>query len=296
MDETEKPLDAAPGALYRTLPRDEPPPAIDKAVLAAARKSVAMPSGRKWAAPVALAAVLLLSVGVTLRVSDERPDAQLQPVSPPSASSPASTATGPVAKGTDAAAPVSAPAPHDNAPTRQTTARPGPAKRETVTPLAEERARSAARAEERPGPSSAVPRMEAAPAPVAPPAIAPPAGFVPSPRADSAQPAPPGGPSSAGSVGPPAASAERSAARSAAQSVPSTQSDSGPPMMAKSVAVESNLGAAVAQSPEGWLKQIAAMRAQGRDKEADESYEEFRRRYPGYAIAPEMLRSIGRAR
>ena len=51
MSEPDKPLDEALGALYRGLPRDEPPAAIDAVVLEAARRSVERPS-RKWGAPV----------------------------------------------------------------------------------------------------------------------------------------------------------------------------------------------------------------------------------------------------
>ena len=66
MDEREKPLDDALRKLYRGLPRDDPPPAIDAAVLAAAHVSVATQPRRNWAVPVSLAAVLVFSVAVTV--------------------------------------------------------------------------------------------------------------------------------------------------------------------------------------------------------------------------------------
>jgi len=45
-----------------------------------------------------------------------------------------------------------------------------------------------------------------------------------------------------------------------------------------------------AESPEAWLKRIAALRAAGRHEEADERLAEFRRRYPDYEI-PEAMRA-----
>jgi len=47
-----------------------------------------------------------------------------------------------------------------------------------------------------------------------------------------------------------------------------------------------------AASPEAWLERIADLRVQGRHKEADESYAEFRLRYPEYKPSEEMLRRI----
>jgi hypothetical protein len=42
-------------------------------------------------------------------------------------------------------------------------------------------------------------------------------------------------------------------------------------------------------SPQAWLERIAELRKQGREREADESLVEFRKRYPDYKI-PEALR------
>lgn len=66
--------------------------------------------------------------------------------------------------------------------------------------------------------------------------------------------------------------------------------------LSKSASAESSLASAAAQAPEAWLERIAQMRAQGRHKEADESYAEFRRRHPDYAIAPQMLEKIASPR
>ncbi|MDH3320593.1 MAG: hypothetical protein OEO84_13010, partial [Betaproteobacteria bacterium] len=48
---------------------EEPPPALDAAILAAARRRRS-----RWAVPVSIAAVVVLAVGVTLRVQLEAPD------------------------------------------------------------------------------------------------------------------------------------------------------------------------------------------------------------------------------
>ena len=45
-------------------------------------------------------------------------------------------------------------------------------------------------------------------------------------------------------------------------------------------------------SPEQWLERIAELRRQGRDKEADESLAEFRKRFPDYRIPQSMLEKI----
>ena len=64
--------DAKLDAAYRALGAEEPPRALDEAILSAARKSV-QPWTRRWAVPLSLAAVVVLSVTVTLRIQHERP-------------------------------------------------------------------------------------------------------------------------------------------------------------------------------------------------------------------------------
>jgi len=57
---------------YRELGGEEPPQALDDAILAASRRSV-WPWSRRWAVPFSIAAVLVLSVTVTLRMQHEQP-------------------------------------------------------------------------------------------------------------------------------------------------------------------------------------------------------------------------------
>src|SRR5687768_3590680 len=62
------------GARYRELAREEPGAELDAAILAASRRALGRPSfTRRWAAPLSIAAVLVLAVGVSLRMQVESP-------------------------------------------------------------------------------------------------------------------------------------------------------------------------------------------------------------------------------
>ncbi|HLX80590.1 MAG TPA: hypothetical protein VKS43_08395 [Burkholderiales bacterium] len=61
---------------YRELGTEEPPRALDDAILAASRRQTGFPARpwtRRWAVPLSLAAVVVLSVTVTLRIQHEQP-------------------------------------------------------------------------------------------------------------------------------------------------------------------------------------------------------------------------------
>jgi hypothetical protein len=66
-------LDPKVSAAYRSLGAEEPPRALDEAILAAARRP-ARSWTQRWAVPLGLAAVLVLSVTVTLRIQHEAPE------------------------------------------------------------------------------------------------------------------------------------------------------------------------------------------------------------------------------
>jgi hypothetical protein len=76
---------------YRELPREEPPRALDDAILAASRRAVearpaplVAPTGRRrWYFPVAAAAVIVLAVAVVAHVDRERPDGEILASSAP---------------------------------------------------------------------------------------------------------------------------------------------------------------------------------------------------------------------
>ena len=73
--------DALPGEaemqrLYRDSARELPPPALDARILAAARRAVETPSAyrrfaKRWTVPLSVAAVVMLTVGVVLRLTHE---------------------------------------------------------------------------------------------------------------------------------------------------------------------------------------------------------------------------------
>jgi hypothetical protein len=84
---------------YRDLPREEPPRALDDAILAKSRRAVqarpaplVVPSGRRrWYFPLAAAAIIVLAVAVTVHVERQQPDAELAEAPaavPPSAQAP----------------------------------------------------------------------------------------------------------------------------------------------------------------------------------------------------------------
>jgi hypothetical protein len=76
MAETER--DEKVSAGYRALGSEEPPRALDEAILALARERPTrwrVPPTR-WRVPLSIAAVLVLAVGVTLRMLPERPDTE----------------------------------------------------------------------------------------------------------------------------------------------------------------------------------------------------------------------------
>lgn len=65
---------------YRGLPREEPPRALDDAILAASRH--ALVRRRRWAVPLAAAAAITLAVAVTLQVRHDRPAEEVDAVAP----------------------------------------------------------------------------------------------------------------------------------------------------------------------------------------------------------------------
>jgi hypothetical protein len=245
---------------YAELAREEPGAAIDAAILAASKRPLARDSwSRRWGAPVSIAAVLVLAVGVTLRMQYEQPGVE-QPDAPRAGSAP------PVAQ----AAPkeeVRAPEPRAKAAPESTTPTPAPASRDDFAraprkarapemkqklesysapkPFAES---NALRAREETGMASDKKDLNQNAA-TSPPAASP-----------AAPATPPAAAASAPSPAPAQAQSRMQGAPLRMQAAPALAEE------------------------EVELERIAKLRAEGRDQEADKALEEFRRKYPVYRI------------
>src|SRR5947199_116801 len=77
---------------------------------------------------------------------------------------------------------------------------------------------------------------------------------------------------------------------------PEPQARSGPDALVKGFAMRRAERGAVEEAPERILERIAELRRQGKQDEADKALAEFRRRYPDYRIAEEMLKKVERRR
>ena len=283
---------------YRDLGAEEPPAALDKAILSAAQRAVAPRSAsQRWAIPVSLAAVLVLAVGVTLRMQQETPGiettAPASEYSLPSSSGEAlpsppvatqEAAETPAAKTapTRRAASPAEPAPSPNSPASRpdAAATPSPAtvekkaaaERRLEAPIAKPQpkafADTANQAAVAPAPAAerfagqsgaAAPRAQ----PMAPPTKIEAATEASGRVAGSAIPQPT----------PPAA---------AAPAAPVAQARAKRDTQGASV---DDLAKESAKGPlERELDRIAQLRRDGRNAEADEALEKFRRENPAYRI------------
>src|SRR5262245_48302003 len=285
---------------YRELAREEPPRALDDAILAAARREVrshpaplVAPSGRRrWFVPVAAAAVIVLSAVVTLNMQREQPDIDSPQYAPPPAAvrKDEAPAVAPRAemreqlhapKAKEADMQYSKVEPQKIQPERrqrQAAPPPKPAA-PSQAPAGEPSALARAPVEAKPAEQE---RFSPDPAPVAAaPAPPPPPQAQMKPAAPAVQPAPRAADSASGatSAAPPPAAAEDRRAFGGLRDSPRLDQRS------------SSLAKREAQvePPEKMLERIATLRREGREKEADDLYAEFKRRYPDYRI-PEALR------
>jgi hypothetical protein len=112
------PRDEEVSRRYRELDAEEPPPALDAAIRAHARRAVEARSTRPWYFSLAAAAVLVLAVALTWNVEREAPDMVAVTSAPPAA---------PVEKAEEKAEAPAAPAPQ-------------PARRRAVKPKVEDSA------------------------------------------------------------------------------------------------------------------------------------------------------------
>jgi hypothetical protein len=257
---TETDRDEKLARAYRALGAQEPPRALDDAILAAARRRPA-----RWRVPLSVAAVVVLAVGVTLRMLPHEPGTESVALAPQVMETPrpASPPAEPGAATAPGAADV-ARAPERRAARNEpgATASAGTSKKDqALAEVAGARARGETQAA----------RQAPAPAPAA--AGAPPAAAAEAARRDAAM----------------AGAKEQAAERAPAAPAPAAAPAADAP--AADAAAPRALGAAkLAEpaTPEAWLERIAELKKQGREREAEESLAEFKKRYPGYKI-PEAL-------
>lgn len=253
-------VDPRLSGLYREVSSEEPPSALDAAILAAAKQRIAAPKRNErrrwqhWIVPASLMAMVVLGVSITLQIARERPETVAGPTGAPllrDASSPPLAASieaeeGEVAVPEVAAIPVPAPA----APVL------APAGGEPAGRVASEmRTRRAALPSVYTGATDRKPSAndEVVPAEQRAEAVDSPA--VPAPTVES------------DIAGSPTAAAPK--ARSLRQ-------DASPP------------GPAASRSPVSWLEEIRRLKREGRMDEAGRQLTEFERAYPEIPLPADL--------
>ena len=253
---------------YRELGAEEPPRALDDAILAAARREAGARPGspgraapQRWYASVAAAAVLVLAVAVTVHLQSERPDiaepaprAKQASTLPAAAPQRAEVAKEAVKDAAEQMLPKSA----DMA--RRSEPEPFPAKEERV--MAERRTQAA--------PQAAAPASASS--------------DVLSSRSDEAR-------GSASSVASAIARQAEDRASREAEALARAPQAAPVPAMAKRAPAQANLPA---DTPERELERVAELRLQGRHDEADKALAEFRKRYPDFKISEAMRERVER--
>lgn len=272
--------------LYRAASGEEPPARLDAAILAAARREVgSRPRAvgsflRAWRMPVAIAAVIVLSVSLVTLMMEEGGDPVSEappPVAPPAAEAPAPPSADAVKELRDApskqraavapppvAKPEPAPAPRVPVPgirglesKEAGMTAPAPARTDAPFPSAAQEQRQADDAAGR----RALPQPEPASAPRADRESTPPAPA----RALSAPP-------------PAAAPAEAARARSEAGALRSDRP------LAGGLQKSALLSELEREPPEKWLERIEELRRQGEAAMAGELLAEFKRRFPNHPL------------
>lgn len=255
---------------YRELPREEPPRALDDAILAAARRAaetrpapLVVPTGRRrWYFPLAAAAVIVLAVAVTMHVERQQPDPEVaeQAVQSPRALEPAKPEPAQPAPARKAAPPTFTPDPKPQPPAADAGTRAPPSSAAESPPRELRAQRDAAPVDSMRGPD---PTAQGSAAPQ--PGVT--GGVEESRRAEAA--------------------AQRAAAeRAAADRMQPAKVQRAPASAA------STMAKVAAESPQQWLERIAELRKQGKHEEADKALAEFRRTYPDYRISEAMLEKV----
>lgn len=248
---------------YRDADHPAPSPALDAAILDAARRAVVPPPRRRWfawAAPMATTAVLVLGISLLFTLQREAPETLREAAPPPpqaasEAAPPApSAATADSAKKSAPTAQAKAPVPVD----RPSVAKPGT------------------------GESAPIPATAAAARESASQEASAHAGATPEPRPFPAEVAAAPQPAPAAAK----ASADLTERREAAAALVRSAAPAASPGMDRLKAMSP-----AAEGPEPWLERIRQLVKEGRLEEARKSLEEWRRRYPDRAV-PEDLKGL----
>lgn len=289
-------LDALSRA-YRGSGHDEPPAALDDAIRAAARRAVhARPQSlrKSWysrfSGPLAIAAVMVLTVSITMLSVIEQPESVPPPVQ-------------------KALAPrAAAPKAHEDKTTAEPRSTPVLEKRRNDAPgVSQGRIASEAMQQAAPAAPATVQQAPETPAPAAAGSVAvrrEPTPFVADPEMKSehkreayAQPAPaamesaaPAKPLMAAPAAPAALNAPAENERSRADAIAAQ-----PQAFARKKQDAANVhemaekpAAALAESPAQWLKRIVELRKEGKTKQSEEELARFRKRYPDYRLPAEL--------
>lgn len=296
--------------IYREGGWPEPRRQIDQAILAASRSAARRERSfaRRWAPPFALAATVVLSFTVFMKVSEETPDTLLDPSTfqrrpaapaeaPRSAERPEPAAAAKAAPAPkprpaqQAAKPAESLAARKSAPAPKPAAAPAPTAPQPFVPAPKlapvESATNATRPAPQPAPAVSVLKKEA------------PAAM----RADRLEPRPEARSEGLRALEP---ATVREAARSAPAQAPSSPPATvgplaQPPTPAAAGAASTASGASDAaagivirrstpeRTPQTWIEDIRRLKGEGRTEEAGRELAEFRKRHPGYTL-PEDLR------
>jgi hypothetical protein len=294
-------------AHYRELGAEEPPRALDEAILAASRRAVdsrpaplVAPTGRgRWYFPVAAAAIITLAVAVTVQIERQRPDDEFLAQAP--APVPEQKEAQPLKeervlnanRGADqrgavagSAGPKAAPKPMSppraftpDPPAPATTPAPAPQSNDALRDLAKSTEAPAAAAEPaRPLESS--PRVRAQ--------VQPRSDAAETRRLEAELQVKPDASGSRGSVSaaPKLPAPVASPVPTVARTAPAPQAKPMPNVGAAAIA------SALYVNPERWLEQIVELRREGKHDDADKLLAEFRRSYPDYKLSDEMRSKV----
>jgi Meckel syndrome type 1 protein len=299
---------------YRALDKENPPAALDTAILAASRRAVgARPTVagarlRRWALPISIAAVIVLTMSLTLRVQLERSDLEsaepmptVSAVPPVPQSRSADDKDAPRSAALESKGEVRATAKQNRPADVRAKAKPAaesPAALESPLSVrgAGEREQSALARKAMKTPPA---RTEAPPAAKRAPAPAAAAGgFVQAPPARPAASAESTATAPLGATAVPGASRPDETTGRARQMPAEADANAG--RAASRMALEDRVQPLAEQagkadadlSPRDWLERIARLRRDGRTQEADESLAAFRRRYPDYEIPKELRDAV----